>query len=176
MGLQLIFVVETNEKCKSDWIYIKSLLNQYYTYGANVKISTVYMDGRGNYKKKQSMIKTMISQYKKASDNNETKVIYCFDCDRYDTNPDDRDFLNISQKYCNEKGYEYIWFCRDVESVFLGRKIPDKQKKREAAKYKAKNLVTRVDKARLSQKDFGENRSNILVVLDKYIPLLERKR
>ena len=89
MGLQLIFVVETNEKCKSDWIYIKSVLNQYYTYGANVKISTVYMDGRGNYKKKQSMIKTMISQYKKASDNNETKVIYCFDCDRYDTNPDD---------------------------------------------------------------------------------------
>lgn len=23
MGLQLIFVVETNDKCKSDWIYIK---------------------------------------------------------------------------------------------------------------------------------------------------------
>ena len=23
MGLQLIFVVETNKKCNSDWIYIK---------------------------------------------------------------------------------------------------------------------------------------------------------
>lgn len=175
MGLQLIFVVETNERCKSDWIYIKSVLNQYYTYGNNVKISPVYMDGRGNYKKKETMIQTMISQYKKMSDNNETKVIFCFDCDRYDTNPDDRDFLNSSRKFCKEKGYEYIWFCRDIESVFLGRKISDKQKKREAANYKAKNLVMRVDKEKLSQKDFGENKSNILIVLDKFIPSIERK-
>ena len=26
MGLQLIFVVETNRKCQSDWKYIKSVL------------------------------------------------------------------------------------------------------------------------------------------------------
>ena len=102
-------------------------------------------------------------------------MIFCFDCDRYDTNPDDRDFLNSSRKFCKEKGYEYIWFCRDIESVFLGRKISDKQKKREAVNYKAKNLVMRVDKEKLSQKDFGENKSNILIVLDKFIPSIERK-
>ncbi len=32
MGLQLIFVVETNKKCRSDWIYIKSALEKFYSY------------------------------------------------------------------------------------------------------------------------------------------------
>ena len=26
MGMQLIFVLETNKKCKSDWIYIKDTI------------------------------------------------------------------------------------------------------------------------------------------------------
>lgn len=176
MGLQLIFVVETDKKCKSDWIYIKSVLDYYYTYGAHLKLYPVYMAGRGNYKEKESEVKTMISKYKATSDTNETKVIYCFDCDKYDTNQVDRDFLLNSQEFCKENEYDYIWFCRDIERVFLGRKISDNQKKKEAAKYKAKNLVTKVDRARLSQTALGENRSNILTVLDKFAPWLERKR
>lgn len=176
MGLQLIFVVETNKECKSDWIYIKSVLDYYYTYGAHLKLYPVYMAGRGKYKKKEAEVKTMISKYKATSDGNETKVIYCFDCDQYDTNPEDRDFLSNAQEFCKEKGYEYIWFCRDIESVFLGKRISDNQKKKEAAKYKAKNLVTKVDEARLCQMVYGENRSNILTVLDKFTPWLERSR
>lgn len=29
MGLQLIFCVETNKKCKSDYIYIKSTIDRF---------------------------------------------------------------------------------------------------------------------------------------------------
>lgn len=29
MGLQLVFVVETNKKCNSDWIYIKDTIGTY---------------------------------------------------------------------------------------------------------------------------------------------------
>lgn len=55
MGLQLIFVVETNKKCRSDWIYIKSALEKFYSYDqAHVKLSVVYMDGRGNYAKREN--------------------------------------------------------------------------------------------------------------------------
>lgn len=50
MGLQLIFVVETKKKCKSDWIYIKDTIDYYFKYDqANVKITPVYMDGKGKY-------------------------------------------------------------------------------------------------------------------------------
>ena len=30
MGPQLIFVVETNKKCNSDWIYIKDTVEHFY--------------------------------------------------------------------------------------------------------------------------------------------------
>lgn len=49
MGLQLIFVVETDKKCKSDQIYIKDTIEQFYQYdSAHTKFSFVYMDGKGN--------------------------------------------------------------------------------------------------------------------------------
>ena len=53
MSLQLIFVVETNKKCKSDWIYIKETIDYLYQYNqTKVKLSPVYMDGKGKFKKK----------------------------------------------------------------------------------------------------------------------------
>lgn len=32
MSLQLIFVVETNKTCKSDWIYIKDTIDYFFEY------------------------------------------------------------------------------------------------------------------------------------------------
>ena len=54
MGVQFIFVVETNRGCKSDWIYIKETINHFYNYDNNVKLSEVYMDGKGRYQYKES--------------------------------------------------------------------------------------------------------------------------
>ena len=56
MGVQLIFAVETNKKCNSDWIYIKDTVEHFYAYErTQLKLSVVYLDGKGNYssKKKQ---------------------------------------------------------------------------------------------------------------------------
>ena len=75
MGLQLIFVVETNKKCRSDWIYIKSALEKFYTYDqAHVKLSVVYMDGRGNYAKRENDALKLIKQYQVTSNNNDGGV------------------------------------------------------------------------------------------------------
>ena len=50
MSLQLIFVVEANSRCKSDWIYIKETIEQFYQYSqTEVKLSPVYMDGKEIY-------------------------------------------------------------------------------------------------------------------------------
>lgn len=50
MGLQLIFVVETNKKSKSDWIYVKDTVDYFYKYErTEVKFSPIYMEGRGKY-------------------------------------------------------------------------------------------------------------------------------
>ncbi len=52
--LQIIFVVESNSTCKSDWIYIKDTIEQFYQYDrAHVKLSVIYMDGKGKYSNKE---------------------------------------------------------------------------------------------------------------------------
>ena len=177
MGLQLIFVVETNKKCNSDWIYIKDTIEHFYTYDrTQLKLSVVYLDGKGNYntKKKENEINKFISQYCAASKTNQSSVICCFDCDDYDSQPDDLRFLQEAEKHCNDKGYRFVWFCKDIEQVYLGKKLEDNQKKKEAAIFKEHKLIQKVDAGRLSEAKYRNNTSNIMRVLDSY-PELTRK-
>ena len=178
MGLQLIFVVETNKHSKSDWIYIKETVEHFYSYDrTQVKLSAVYMDGKGNYNsdKKEREIKALISQYQSTSKTNHTNVIYCFDCDDYNNKIDDRNFLEEVRKYCAGAGYEFVWFCKDVEQVYIGKKVADSQKGKEAARFKTRKQISTVDSKKLLMEEYQSNTSNIMRVLDQY-PELIRKR
>lgn len=170
MGLQLIFVVETNKKCKSDWIYIKDTIDHFYQYNqAQVKLSPVYMEGKGNYKNKEKEISSLISQYASSSKTNESKVIFCFDCDDYDSKPEDAEFLVNVRRYCMEKGYDFIWFCKDIECVYWGKKVDDNQKKKEAAEFKAKKMINGINENKLIATEYRTNMSNIMSVIGKYL-------
>lgn len=177
MGLQLIFAVETNKKCNSDWIYIKDTIEYFYSYErTQVKFSVVYMDGKGNYnsKKKEKEIKSLTSQYSSTSNTNRSRVIYCFDCDDYDSKMDDLKFLEEAKKYCDEHEYDFVWFCKDVEQVYIGKKVDDSQKKKEAATFKAKKQINSVDSKKLLMKNYRNNTSNIMNVLDGYSELTRK--
>lgn len=146
MGLQLIFAVETNKKCNSDWIYIKDTIEYFYSYErTQVKFSVVYMDGKGNYnsKKKEKEIKSLASQYSFTSNTNRSRVIYCFDCDDYDSKMDDLKFLEEAKKYCDEHEYDFVWFCKDVEQVYIGKKLTTvrRKKKQQHLKQKSKLIL-----------------------------------
>ena len=170
MSLQLIFVVEANSRCKSDWIYIKETIEQFYQYSqTEVKLSPVYMDGKGKYVKKEKEISKLISQYSATSKNNRSQVLYCFDCDDYDNKPDDLKFLNEAKEYCSAHGADFVWFCKDIERVYLGKKVQGSAKKAESAAFKSKNLIKRVDIGDLSASRYKTNTSNIMCILDKYL-------
>ncbi len=83
------------------------------------------MDGKGKYKKKENEIKKLISEYGSTSKTNQSKVIYCFDCDDYNSNQYDSKFLKEAKNYCDNMQYEFVWFCKDVEQVYIGKKIAD---------------------------------------------------
>lgn len=169
MGSQFIFVVETNKKCQSDWMYIKDSIEHFYTFDrTHVKLSTVYMDGRGNYKKKEKEIQSLISQYKAASKKNQSKVIYCFDCDNFDTNAEDENFLKNAKQYCEENGYEFVWFCRDIEQVYIGKQVEKSQKRTEAATFKEKKLITNVNADKLLKKNYCVSASNFMNIMDQF--------
>lgn len=175
MGLQLVLVVETNKKCNSDWIYIKATIEHFYEYErTQVKLSTVYMDGKGNYKSKERKVAQFVRQYGAMSKMNHSKVLYCFDCDDHDSDPSDQKFLREAKQYCDRKGYDFVWFCKDVEQVYIGKRVDDSQKKKEAASFKARKLIGKVDPKRLLENDYHICSSNIMSVLDRN-PELTRK-
>lgn len=170
MGLQLIFVVETDKKCKSDWVYIKDTIDSFFTYDtAQIKLSPVYLNGKGNYRTKEKEISLLESQYRSTSRNNSSQVIMCLDCDDYDIKPEDMEFLNSAKQYCMGKGWDFVWFCKDVERVYIGKKVPDKEKKEEAAKFKAKKCIELVEKSSLTSDAYIQNTSNIINVIKKYL-------
>ena len=96
------FCIETDEHCKSDQIYIKDTIERFFNYdNSMVKFSYVFMGGKGNYKTKAvaAKIEKNIKQFsfsdkskKKTQDKSDEEsrsvVIYCFDCDDYDTDPE----------------------------------------------------------------------------------------
>ena len=172
MGVQLIICVETNEKTKSDYIYIKQAIEWVYkTAPVNVRFSPVYMDGKGNYKsrKVEKRVQDLIRQYQAASKSNISHVLYCVDCDDYDRNPSDRVFLDRLQEYCNEHCFRFVWFCRDIEHVFLGRQISDNEKRKEADGFAKHHLIEKVDISSLRITKYSLQKSNLCTVLDDYL-------
>ncbi len=170
MGLQLIFVIETDSKCKSDWIYIKDTIERFYRIDqAQIKLRPVYMGGKGKYMKKEKEISQLISQYSSTSSTNQSKVIFCFDCDDYDFKQADMDFLNTAKQYCITNKYAFVWFCKDIERVYIGKKVEDNEKQREAVNFKSKGLISTIDKNKLLVPDYRTNSSNLMIVLDNFL-------
>ena len=168
MALQLIFVVETDKRCKSDWIYIKSTLNHFYQYDhTQVKLTSIYLSGKDKYKSKENEINSKIKQFRGNS-----KVLMCVDCDDYDTNPNDRQFLDKVRDYCNDKGFIFVWFCKDIEQVYLGYKIESSLKKKKAATFEAKQSINSIEPHKLSVNEFRDKTSNLLCVLDQFKELI----
>lgn len=164
----MIFVVETDKKSKSDWIYIKSTLNHFYQYDhTQVKLTYIYLSGKDKYKSKENEINSKIKQFRGNS-----KVLMCVDCDDYDTNPNDRQFLDKVRDYCNDKGFIFVWFCKDIEQVYLGYKIDSNLKKKKAATLEAKQSINSIEPNKLSVNEFRDKTSNLLCVLDRFKELI----
>ncbi|MBE5860021.1 MAG: hypothetical protein E7301_07845 [Butyrivibrio sp.] len=169
MAIQLIFVVETNRKCGSDDIYIRSAIEKYYggLSRTDIKISTVYMDGKGKYKDR-GVVKQINDKMKEFSQNGESHIIYCFDTDKYESKPEDARAFNEEAQYCEDSGYEIVWFCHDVEEVFLGHSVENNKKKQEAVRFKKTTGIENVKEANLRAKTKNAGKSNLLLCLDKY--------
>lgn len=77
--------------------------------------------------------------------------------------------MKEAEKYCNTNGYDFIWFCKDIECVYLGKKIERHDKQHQAANFKAKKQINKIDPKKLQYKDYQKNTSNILNILDQHL-------
>lgn len=133
-------------------------------------MSRVYLGGKGNYNSKtaQRDINRLIKQYTSTSKNNRSEVLYCADCDEYDNQISDKNYLVNIQKFCKDRGHQFIWFCKDIERVYLHKKVEDNQKKKESERFKARKSIRNVEVHRLKAGIFQNNTSNIVGVLDQF--------
>lgn len=167
MAIQLILCMETNKSADTDSIYISETINHWYQLPNQVKISKIYMNTKSRYQSKA--VQKEIEQKTKAFTIGDTKVIYCIDTDQYDKNVEhEKEFLNISQ-YCEEHQYDLIWFCHDVEEVFLGKRVSDSQKVQEAAMFRRKKQIAKIPLKKLCHTAKQTYTSNIMNILDKYL-------
>lgn len=99
----------------------------------------------------------------------DTYVIYFIDTDQYDRNPEHGKELKEISRYCENNGFDLVWFCHDVEEVFLGYTVSDSQKVKEAAKFRRKKKIEEIQRKKLMCNTPKACVSNILNILDKYL-------
>ena len=168
MSFQLILVVEADERSKSDYLYIRSVLTEWYGIQSktDLKVTPIYMGGKGNYRKK---IKE-INKYKKAYAHiGNSQVIFFFDTDKYDSLPDDQRLLHEEEQYCRENGFEFVWFCHDIEEVFLGKSVLKSEKTEKAKQYSISNRIKILKRKNVGSTSMVKGKSNLIIVLEKYL-------
>lgn len=168
MAIQMIFCVETNKKADTDSIYIKETIHHWYELNNQIKISKIYMNSKSKYR--STDVLKEIDKKSKDFILGETRVIYCIDTDQYEKNIEHaKEFDDINQ-FCVEKDYDLIWFCHDVEEVFLDQKVSDSHKVQEASAFRRKRKIEQIQADKLACKEKHACTSNILNILDKYLP------
>ena len=167
MAIQMILCVETNKRANTDYIYIFETIKHVYKEDRRITINKVYMWSKTKYKSKEVL--RSIKQYTKDFTIGETKVIYCIDTDAYETDIEHKKVFDDISRFCEENGYELIWFCHDIEDVYIGKRISDSQKVQEAGAFRKKNKIEEMDLTQLSGDRQRAHTSNILCILDKYL-------
>lgn len=164
----ILIVVETTKNANTDGLYISKAIQHLYNIGNEIKIHYEYLTSKTKYGDK-GIIKKINKDVKNFS---ESYIIYCLDTDNINSNHAQIEINSQIKQFCHEKGYEIIWFCRDIEEVFLHKRINDTQKVAEAKRFGSRNGIGRATVSTLSCEPNNNKKSNFIKVLDKY---LERK-
>ena len=171
MAEQIIFVLETNPRERTDLIYINEVIDQFFGGRRNndVNYNTVFMNGKGNYKKTNVLKK--INDFAKAyKPLGKSHVVYCFDTDKFDSDNEAKTFLDTVEEYCRTNGYEFVWFCHDVEEVFWGHTVNKNEKSEFAKKFTRNNEIKGVDYTKLCCTKKSKATSNLAKILAKLLP------
>ena len=165
MNRLVLLCVESNKTARTDYIYVNETIKRFYQRDRKTTIRPVFLAGKTNYNSKS--VKKQISDQSNGY-LGEIIVIYFIDTDNYDTSYDDKMKYDEIAKYCDENNYELVFFCRDVEEVFLGSRVTKDEKTKSAMKFVSSKGIEKVNQNNLAQKQKKKCFSNIMIVLDKY--------
>lgn len=181
--LQIILVSETSDNDKSDIIYIRSVINHFFSYESNEydgEVATIpfYLNGKQNYSDKKilSRIRSQTKMFRCYNQNAVTVVIYFIDTDSIEKEYKEGSFFRNVQDFCKLNNFDLVWFCKKAENVFLKKETNQIKSKTEAAKQFAySNSIKTINKSDLMDNEINFGHSNILLVLSKYLKWKNRE-
>ncbi|MEE3487139.1 MAG: hypothetical protein VZT48_03410 [Bulleidia sp.] len=173
MAQQILLCVEADSKSKSDWIYIKGFIHHFYCPDRNDKLLSIFMGGKSKYCSRS--VTAEISSRKRIWKNGLTHVIICIDTDEMFQNPVFAAEFRKIISFCNEHQYELVWFCRDIEEVFVGKRISNTEKKSCAHSFRTGNRVSSLKPTDFQAEQPSIGRSNLSIILNRYFEKKDSK-
>lgn len=173
MNKQMIFCMETNKQSRTDWVYISETIKKFYKVSNEIHLEKEFLNGKTNYNSKHVIndILKKTREYRVG----ETRVVYCIDVDNFENSQNHVREFEAIQTFCQQNGFELIWFCHDVEDVFCGKRIHNAEKARSAGAFRKRQSINTIDEKRLKSANCHKvHTSNILVVLDRYLERIEK--
>ena len=164
----LLFCVESNKQEQIDWIYIESVIKHVFIDERTIVRRPLFMNSRSRYNNPKVLRE--IKRYQTASYDS-VHVIYCVDTDKIETNIDQKKQFEEITKFCSENGFELVWFCHDIEEVFLGYSVSDSEKKASATRFVSNEDYKKISIKKLKRSDYHKGNSNLLTVLEKYLSI-----
>lgn len=170
-----ILVVETNRKNKSDYIYLKKYMGVFFDIGSDI-IRPVYLKGKTNYNDSARIkeIQGLISDYKSIPrEDNRIAVLYFIDTDDISRGPNANKNKKLNsdiKRFCKTNGFEFVWFHEVIEQVFIGTRVPDKEKKAFAERFASRRIYN-FNRSKLCYRDCNqciEGSSNIDLILKNF--------
>ncbi len=163
---QVIFCVETTKAACTDPRYIEKAVKNFYNINCDVKLDYVYLEGKGNYNKPH-ILNDIQEKCNRGSDM-KNYVIYCIDTDDCN-NPNSIKETKRIQRFCKKRNFGFVWFCTDIEEVFLHKKINKCNKVTEAKKFSAGTGLAKATSSSLHANSYCQYKSNLLTVLDNIL-------
>ena len=159
----VLFCLESNQRAQTDWVYINATIRHYFDI-SGFTIRPIFMNGKGNYDSPKVL--RQISAFPQR-DFEKVTVVYCVDTDRFETDNNEKQFLRSITSYCCDQGYKFVWFCHDIEEVYLNDSVSDKQKISSARRFASKEEIKLVDVKSLNHISYVPGTSNIMVILNE---------
>ena len=148
-------------------MYIRAFIDRFFKIDEYVKITPIYLDGKGKYN--SGKIERKISKIKNDYCFGNSFVIFCYDTDNLDSSPEDQAFDKKITDYCANNKYELVFFNRDIEEVFLGKRVDKSQKTSEATKFLRSRKIYGVDQKMFQSERKVRNRSNLFIVINNIL-------
>ena len=174
MSRQILLCVETNSKARTDYQYINETIHRFYVNDPKISYKPIFLESKSmntaNIRNRLKELGYYCNPY--LGWHNLFTCVFginsVYSLDDYDTNYETKKLFEDIKKYCETHAYELVFFCRDVEEVYLGKRVNDKDKVNEVKRFKSKKMIEAVLPQNLSQNEYKINGSNILNILDKF--------